>query len=123
MAALGSEVVGWVGEAVAALLVGWVASKLNTSSKIQAAVDAAKEELRRDLADTKASFDREIARLEETIRDLENSDQNSREQSAGDHAVASALGQSVAELRRQSVETNAALNRVIGILEGRGIKR
>jgi hypothetical protein len=113
------DVVDWVGEAVAALAVGWLVSHLNFRARLKDAVEASVKGLRDELEDLRLSLEADILRIDATLKELQSEDQKARIESSADHAGARALSDTVTELKKQSMETYAALNRVLGILEGR----
>lgn len=113
------DVADWVGEAVAALAVGWLASHLNFRARLKTAVEESVKGLREELEETKESLGAEIKQIHATLKVLDGKDQDARVQSSADHAEARGLSDTVIKLEKQSLETYAALNRVLGILEGR----
>lgn len=102
----GLEVVKWVGEAVAATLVGSAATWFTTLRSSRAVLEK--------LADR-------VAELQAKVEELESAETNMRVQSGVDHANAANLAVQVVEVKALSAATNATMQRILGLLDGKGI--
>jgi outer membrane murein-binding lipoprotein Lpp len=102
----GLEIVKWVGEAVAATLVGGAATWFGSTRNLRAIVDRLTER---------------VAELEEMVERLSEERVHAREQSSADHANASNLAQRVVEVKALAEATHARMERILGLLQGKGI--
>ena len=133
----GEKVVEWVCEAVAAVLVGGGMGWLGANMRVDEKMQKQKAELLRTIADSTAASEARVVaelerlaaelrddlrRLEKDLGDLEQHDVDHRVQSASDHTEAAGIARSLSEVRDQCQRTNDTLNRVLGLLQGQGIK-
>jgi hypothetical protein len=109
----GAEVVKWVGEAVAASLVGSIAAWLSGIRSSRAKAERLESRVARQ--------DSRIDELEARCAKLEEDRVRERVQSSADHTQAANLAGQVAELKAQGQQTHSTLMRVLGLLQGKGI--
>ena len=100
------EIGKWIGEAIAATLVGSAATWLTATKGLRAAVDR---------------LEQRVEALEAEVDELRDGRADEQAQSAADHANAANLAQRVTEVKALSEKTHETMQRILGLLQGKGI--
>ncbi len=111
------EIVKWAGEGLGAIFTGWLASTLNVNARIAKSAAELRLEFEKGVRDLREQIDR----LETDLHVVETKLVDGRVQSSSDHAASAALALRVNEVREQCERSYAAMNRILGILQGKGI--
>lgn len=109
----GLEVGKWIGEAVASVLVGGAASWLMAIRTTR----VKQEKLEGRVARLASLVDE----LEAKISEVERAREDARVQSSADHANAANLAAQVVEVKAMAANTHTVMQRILGLLQGKGI--
>lgn len=118
-----------VAEVLVSGAVGWLVANMRIGKKIadlkaahDAAITASEAKTVGDLQKVAVAFRTDVMKLEASIQALAEARTEERVKSSADHTQAAQMAAQLVQMGDELRSTSASLNRIIGLLQGKGVR-